>query len=184
MKNAISSKNRRQFLKYLVAGTAGTVAMGWMFPASSQSSETEDLETLCTTSPNNSRCADYLPGVRATDSRGNPIEANALLSNTTPGSRVLVKGLTRAAYLVITEGPEIAEYAISAVCTHLRCTVDWKPERNIFICPCHGSEYDAQGNVILGPASRPLSRVTVVIKKNQVRLVNRPPAINPRANSR
>ncbi|HXI02818.1 MAG TPA: Rieske (2Fe-2S) protein [Candidatus Saccharimonadales bacterium] len=45
-------------------------------------------------------------------------------------------------------------YAISAVCTHLGCTVARSPEG--FACPCHGSRFDASGDVLGGPAPRPL----------------------------
>ena len=44
--------------------------------------------------------------------------------------------------------------AISAVCTHLGCTVDRSAEG--FRCPCHGSAFDAKGNVQGGPAPRGL----------------------------
>ncbi len=45
-------------------------------------------------------------------------------------------------------------YAISAVCTHLGCIV--KREENGFVCPCHGSRFDLNGNIIQGAASRDL----------------------------
>jgi len=45
-------------------------------------------------------------------------------------------------------------FAISAVCTHLGCIVS--PSEFGFQCPCHGSRYDQNGNVIGGPAPRPL----------------------------
>jgi len=49
--------------------------------------------------------------------------------------------------------------ALSAVCTHLGCTVQLttpaRPE-NGFACPCHGSHYNLQGNVMHGPATKPL----------------------------
>ncbi len=44
--------------------------------------------------------------------------------------------------------------ALSLICTHLGCTVEQKPEG--FTCPCHGSRYDAQGNVLQGPAKKAL----------------------------
>jgi len=45
-------------------------------------------------------------------------------------------------------------YAISAVCTHLGCSV--ARSREGFACPCHGSQFVANGGVITGPAPRPL----------------------------
>ncbi len=63
---------------------------------------------------------------------------------------------------------------------HLGCMVDWKSERNRFVCPCHGSEYDAMGRVEKGPAKRSLPLVTVVVKQNQIRLVDRQPGVDPR----
>jgi Rieske Fe-S protein len=44
--------------------------------------------------------------------------------------------------------------AISLVCTHLGCTVG--PEADGFSCPCHGSLYSEEGNVLRGPAQKPL----------------------------
>ncbi len=49
-------------------------------------------------------------------------------------------------------------FAISAVCTHLGCTPDWKPGDNKFKCPCHGSGYDSEGINFEGPAPRPMDR--------------------------
>ena len=45
-------------------------------------------------------------------------------------------------------------YAISAVCTHLGCTVARSAKG--FECPCHGSKFGASGNVEAGPAPRGL----------------------------
>ena len=46
-------------------------------------------------------------------------------------------------------------YAISAICTHLGCTVAAQ-EGGGFFCPCHGSRFDPNGAVVGGPAPRPL----------------------------
>jgi cytochrome b6-f complex iron-sulfur subunit len=52
-------------------------------------------------------------------------------------------------------------FVISAICTHLGCTPDWKPSENKFKCPCHGSGYDSEGVNFEGPAPRPMDRAHV-----------------------
>ena len=47
-------------------------------------------------------------------------------------------------------------YALSAVCTHLGCITRFVSDENVIACPCHGSRFDLEGNVIHGPAPRPL----------------------------
>ncbi len=49
--------------------------------------------------------------------------------------------------------------AISLVCTHLGCTVN--QAENGFACPCHGSQFDSQGNVLHGPANKKLQSLRV-----------------------
>ncbi len=51
--------------------------------------------------------------------------------------------------------------ALSAKCTHLGCTVGVSEDRGSLICPCHGSEYDLDGGVLKGPASRALASLDV-----------------------
>jgi Rieske Fe-S protein len=46
-------------------------------------------------------------------------------------------------------------YVVDAVCTHLGCLVE-QAEEGGFVCPCHDSHFDAQGNTENGPATKPL----------------------------
>ncbi len=50
--------------------------------------------------------------------------------------------------------------AISLVCTHLGCTV--AQSAGGFACPCHGSQFDSQGNVLNGPANKQLQPLRIV----------------------
>jgi len=49
---------------------------------------------------------------------------------------------------------ETGLHAISTICTHLGCVVQWN--KNGFHCPCHGSKFDVDGRVIGGPAPKGL----------------------------
>jgi Rieske Fe-S protein len=48
-------------------------------------------------------------------------------------------------------------HAVSAVCTHLNCVADWKPDQREFYCSCHGSVFSEAGTILAGPAPKPLS---------------------------
>lgn len=56
--------------------------------------------------------------------------------------------------------------ALSLVCTHMQCTVNYDSGANGFKCPCHGSEYNINGGVTMGPAPSGLSKYTVSINGN------------------
>jgi cytochrome b6-f complex iron-sulfur subunit len=48
-------------------------------------------------------------------------------------------------------------------CTHLGCTVPWRPEEDQFNCPCHSSLFDRVGDVTGGPAPRPMDLFPISI---------------------
>lgn len=50
-------------------------------------------------------------------------------------------------------------HKVSAVCTHLGCTVTWNSAERSWDCPCHGSRFDPDGRVLQGPAVKDLRRI-------------------------
>jgi len=50
-------------------------------------------------------------------------------------------------------------HLFSAVCPHLGCIVQWNPTEMTWDCPCHGSRFDKLGQVMYGPANKPLAPV-------------------------
>jgi cytochrome b6-f complex iron-sulfur subunit len=60
--------------------------------------------------------------------------------------------------------------ALSCKCTHLGCTVPWVEKEKKFLCPCHASAFDRNGNVINSPAARALDTFPVTIENNIVKV--------------
>ncbi len=75
-----------------------------------------------------------------------PKSVSLKLSNTKPQETVFV----------VQSGSQYL--ALSDICTHQGCEVNWNQANKRFLCPCHGSEYDNLGKNLAGPAPRPLER--------------------------
>jgi len=70
-------------------------------------------------------------------------------------------------------------YAVSAVCTHLGCITQWKPEANQIACPCHGSKFKPDGTKIEGPAPRPLPHFSITLTPDGELLVDKLETVKP-----
>lgn len=67
--------------------------------------------------------------------------------------------------------------AMSGVCTHLGCTVN--RDSDGFRCPCHGSVFDEDGQVLSGPAPRPLDCYGVALTRDGRLVVDRGRSVSP-----
>lgn len=64
-------------------------------------------------------------------------------------------------------------YALSSVCTHLGCQVNWLGAENKFKCPCHGSGYYKTGINFEGPTPRPLERFAISVAEDGQILIDK-----------
>jgi Rieske Fe-S protein len=52
-------------------------------------------------------------------------------------------------------------HAVSSACTHMGCQLHWNNVEESWDCPCHGSRFDADGNVLHAPAVTPLPKLDI-----------------------
>lgn len=70
-----------------------------------------------------------------------------------------------------TSGDNFIIFAVN--CTHLGCPVRWLAKADLFLCPCHGGVYYANGDVAGGPPPRPLYRYQVRVQNGHVQALTR-----------
>lgn len=69
--------------------------------------------------------------------------------------------------IVLSGGKKIAAYkdeagmihSVSPICTHMGCMVDWNKTEKTWDCPCHGSRFRYDGEVLNGPAVKSLKKI-------------------------
>ncbi|MBI3494313.1 MAG: ubiquinol-cytochrome c reductase iron-sulfur subunit [Acidobacteria bacterium] len=96
---------------------------------------------------------------------GEPATASAVASRAgalRPNSASIFKFGSKPGIVVRTADGDVR--AFSAVCTHLDCTVQFKPDTSQLWCACHNGTYDLGGNVVSGPPPRGLEKFVVNIR--------------------
>ena len=145
---------RRQFMNLLTFGTITGTALGAAYPI---------IKYFVPPSSGGGG-----GGVTAKDALGDNVNVTAFLEEHKPGDRVLVQGLKGdPTYLVVKEEGGLQDYGISSICTHLGCVVPWDINAGRFKCPCHGSQYDATGKVVRGPAPLSLALAHADVAENE-----------------
>ena len=144
-----NSCNRREFVKDTLTGI-GTVAFG-SFMLVNQSGCSSPTE------PNNS---DKTITVDLSLS-----ENSALL--VVGGALALGSNVIDSKGILLYRQSDTNVLAFSRNCTHNSCTID-SFQNGTSTCPCHGSQFNTSGNVVVGPAVNPLTQYSAAIADNIV----------------
>ena len=107
----------------------------------------------------------YLVPPAAPDLGGDSVMA-AKVGDLKPNIGKIFRFGSRPGLLVLTSDGEY--HAMSAVCTHLNCTVQYRSDVREVWCACHNGFYDLNGRNVAGPPPRPLESNDVHIKGDEI----------------
>jgi cytochrome b6-f complex iron-sulfur subunit len=83
-----------------------------------------------------------------------------------PNSGKIFRFGSRPGLLILTAGGEYR--AMSATCTHLACTVQYRGDTQQVWCACHNGMYDLNGRNTSGPPPRPLESFEVQVRGDEI----------------
>ncbi len=133
---------RRRFVEYLLGGGLLASVISFLYPV-----------------------LRYLIPPATTDLGSDTVVAGRL-GELKPNTGKIFRFGTRPALLVLTAEREYR--AMSAVCTHLNCTVQYRSDVRQVWCACHNGFYDLSGRNIAGPPPRPLETYDVHVSGDEI----------------
>jgi cytochrome b6-f complex iron-sulfur subunit len=135
--------SRRRFVNWFLATSAGAFLVSVFYPVGR-----------------------YLVPPEVGESTAGTVTLPVKLDDVKPNSGQIFKFGSRPGILVRTSTGELR--AFSAVCTHLNCTVQYRPDLSRIWCACHNGHYDLNGKNIEGPPPRPLEGFVVNARGGQI----------------
>lgn len=84
-----------------------------------------------------------------------------------PNSGMIFRFGSRPGLLILQDDGRTYD-ALSATCTHLGCTVQYRPDLHEIWCPCHNGIYNLNGGNISGPPPRPLTKFNVYVRGDEI----------------
>ncbi len=88
-----------------------------------------------------------------------------------PNSGRVVPFGSQPAVVIRTAAGELRAFA--GTCTHLACTVQYRPDLQRIWCACHNGQYDVNGRNVAGPPPRPLEAYDVKVKDDDIGITRR-----------
>jgi Rieske Fe-S protein len=134
---------RRGFVNWLLSTSAGAFVLSVVYPVSR-----------------------YLVPPPAGESTAASVTIALKPDEVKPNTGQIFKFGSRPGILVRTAAGDLR--AFSAVCTHLNCTVQYRPDLGEIWCACHNGHFDLNGHNVAGPPPRPLEPYVVNVRGNQI----------------
>ncbi len=140
---AAPGESRRRWLTWLLSTSLGATVLSFLYPV------LRFIVPPLTSEPSLSE-----------------IELDLKASDIAPNSGRIVPFGGKAVLVFRTAGGELR--ALTATCTHLACTVQYRAERSDIWCACHNGVYDANGTNISGPPPRGLTKLDVNVRGEKI----------------
>ncbi len=139
---AAPSPSRRRFVEVLLGGGIVATAVAFLYPV-----------------------LRYLVPPAATDLGADTVVA-AKVGELKPNTGRIFRFGSRPGLVILTDNGEYK--ALSATCTHLSCTVQYRSDLKEVWCACHNGMYDLAGRNISGPPPRPLEAYDVHVRGDEI----------------
>lgn len=167
--------SRRQFLGIISAGVGavGAVLVGIPFvsflmaPLLKEPPEVWQAVRIINTSQDTAGTPTSTPGEVNNFKVGETVEV--AFEDSSPLAYAGVSAQT-AAWLRRESETGFRAFAVN--CTHLGCPVQWVPDGQIFLCPCHGGVYYQDGQVAAGPPPKSLPEYQVRVKDGHIEILS------------
>ena len=144
--------SRRGFINWFLGSTVGAFLLSVLYPLSRYLVPPEVGESTAGT-------------VTLSDVKPDSVKSN---------TGQIFKFGSRPGILIRTPAGDLR--AFSAVCTHLNCTVQYRPDLTQIWCACHNGHYDLNGKNVSGPPPRPLDPFAVNVRGDQIVVSKSAPA--------
>ena len=134
---------RRRFVNWLLGTSAGAFVLSVLYPISR-----------------------YLVPPQVAESTAASVTLSLKPDEVKANTGQIFKFGNRPGILIRTPSGDLR--AFSAVCTHLNCTVQYRPDLTQIWCACHNGHFDLNGQNVSGPPPRPLDPYVVNVRANQI----------------
>ncbi len=134
---------RRGFVNWLLGTSAGAFFLSVLYPVSR-----------------------YLIPPKVEESTARAVTLSIEPGKVKPNTGQIFKFGNRPGILIRTPAGELRGF--SAICTHLSCIVQYRPDLSHIWCACHNGHFDLNGKNIIGPPPRPLEQFVVNVRGKQI----------------